>query len=134
MRVVGFKNVIEAALCYDFLSLKYYAEFAHLNFPMLRPYFDLNYDCSYWNINSKHSGDIRLSGNHKSRFVGSQFMKNKLSNQWRSVIVYQSKKIHLGYYNTQLEAVIAYDDKALEIYGKEAKLNFPLRSWQIITI
>lgn len=36
---------------------------------------------------------------------------------------YMGKKLHLGYYNTPIEAARAYDRKAKELHGKFAKLN-----------
>jgi hypothetical protein len=32
---------------------------------------------------------------------------------------------HLGYYASELEAAIAYDNKATEVFGEFAFINFP---------
>ena len=43
---------------------------------------------------------------------------------WRTQITSNYKHIHLGYFNTEIEAAKAYDKAALELFGKYAKPNF----------
>ena len=49
----------------------------------------------------------------------------KRTGKWTAQICPNYKKIHLGYFNTPIEAAVAYDKKALEIIGDYASLNFP---------
>ena len=45
-------------------------------------------------------------------------------NKWHSYITHNKKRKHLGYFITQLDAAIAYDKAAKELFGEYAKLNF----------
>lgn len=59
-----------------------------------------------------------------SKFVGVTYIKE--SDKWQSRISYQGTRIHLGYFKTDELAAKAYDKKAVELFGTDAKLNFPL--------
>lgn len=55
-------------------------------------------------------------------FKGVSFLKpNKL---WQARIDVKGKQIHMGYFDTPEEAARAYDEKALELVGPFARLNF----------
>jgi len=45
--------------------------------------------------------------------------------KWFSQIRIKGKQINIGYFETELEAALAYDQKARELFGEFAKLNFP---------
>ena len=45
---------------------------------------------------------------------------------WEANINIDSKNFYIGIFKTEIEAAKAYDMKAIEMYGTEAKLNFPL--------
>ncbi len=62
-------------------------------------------------------------GNKSSRFKGVDW--HKLSKKWRARICINRKRIHIGYYNSENEAAKAYDQKAVELFGEFARLNFP---------
>jgi hypothetical protein len=47
--------------------------------------------------------------------------------RWRAKICFGYKRIHLGYFPDQIKAASAYDDKAAELFGEFANLNFPER-------
>ena len=49
---------------------------------------------------------------------------NKKLNKWRAHIRFNKSLIHIGYYQTDIEAAQAYDNKALELFGEYAKPNF----------
>lgn len=44
-------------------------------------------------------------------------------NRWKAQIQYNKKKKHIGYYNTELEAAIAYNEAAVKYHGEYAKVN-----------
>ena len=53
--------------------------------------------------------------------------------RWRARIGFNGKRIHLGDFDNQMEAAMAYDNKAVELFGEFAWLNFPdmieFRKW-----
>lgn len=53
---------------------------------------------------------------------------SKYWNKWKAQIQVDKKKTHIGYYPTQEDAARAYDEKALELHGEFAYLNFPRRT------
>ena len=44
--------------------------------------------------------------------------------KWRSKITFNSKQIHLGYFDSEIDAARVYDIKAIELFGEYANLNF----------
>jgi group I intron endonuclease len=58
-----------------------------------------------------------------SRYVGVSFCSSNKNSIWVSVIYHKNKKIHLGAFKTEEEAALAYNNKAIELYGDKAKLN-----------
>ena len=60
-----------------------------------------------------------------SNYVGVTFdCKKNVKKPWISRITKDRKRIYLGSFKTELEAAMAYDEKALEIYGENCFLNF----------
>ena len=49
----------------------------------------------------------------------------KPSKKWQAVIQLNKKQIYLGRFDTKIEAAKVYDEKAIELFGEFAKLNFP---------
>lgn len=65
----------------------------------------------------------KLGKNWSSKYKGVSW--HKQHKKWRASIVISYKRIHLGYFDNEIDAAIAYDKAAL-IYHKEyANLNFP---------
>lgn len=52
--------------------------------------------------------------------------RDKRSGKYRASITIQYKDFYLGAFETALEAGMAYDKKAKELYGPDAYANFPL--------
>ena len=50
---------------------------------------------------------------------------SKQHKKWQAQIQTKGKKIFLGYFDTAEEAAHAYDAKAFELWGSNARLNFP---------
>jgi len=57
-----------------------------------------------------------------SKYKGVCLRRNKV---WFAYIVYKDKQYSLGYYETEEEAGRKYDEKAVELFGEFANLNFP---------
>lgn len=47
----------------------------------------------------------------------------KRINKWRAQIQANKKKIYIGVYNTHIDAAIAYNERAKELFGEYAYLN-----------
>ena len=60
-----------------------------------------------------------------SRYKGVHWHKNH--QKWQARIGHNGKHIHIGYYDYEADAAIAYDDMAIELFGEFACLNFDHR-------
>ncbi len=58
-----------------------------------------------------------------SRFKGVSFDKRR--NLWAACISQKDRTIHIGYFEDEIEAAIAYDLRAIVLAGEFAYLNFP---------
>lgn len=70
---------------------------------------------------SENSMNQRAHGG-KSKYKGIYW--DKKYNKWRALIGLNGKQIHIGRYTNEITAALAYDVKAIELYGKFAYLNF----------
>jgi hypothetical protein len=61
--------------------------------------------------------------NNTSGFKGVHFLKR--TGRYQAQIRANHKRWHIGYFSTAEEAAHAYDDKAREVHGEFARLNFP---------
>jgi len=57
-----------------------------------------------------------------SRYKGVHWHKEH--RKWQAQIQHQGRMIHIGYYDYEADAAIAYDDMAIELFGEFACLNF----------
>jgi len=57
-----------------------------------------------------------------SRYKGVHWDKDR--RKWQAGIRHKGRLIHLGYYDYEADAAIAYDDRAVELFGEFACLNF----------
>ncbi|MBW8040358.1 MAG: hypothetical protein FVQ85_10195 [Planctomycetes bacterium] len=62
-------------------------------------------------------------GNSSSKYKGVSWEKKR--KEWRARITFKGRVVHLGRFDTEKEAAMAYDDKAREFFGEFAWLNFP---------
>ena len=54
-----------------------------------------------------------------SKYIG----VSKCQNKWKSMLHSDNKHFHLGLFEEEIDAAKAYNDKALELHGENAKLN-----------
>ena len=59
--------------------------------------------------------------NSSSKYKGVSL--NKLTNKWRARIMINGKQKHLGYFMNEKDAAKAYNNVAIELFNKYAKLN-----------
>lgn len=71
----------------------------------------------------QNSQNSRKRQGCSSRFKGVFWSKN--TGKWRARIKNSVKRIHLGYFESESQAAKAYDEKAKELFGEFAHLNFP---------
>jgi hypothetical protein len=72
---------------------------------------------------SQNQQNINKRKNTSSRFIGVCFRTR--FKKWSSHIDHNKKRIHLGYFDKEIDAAHAYDTAAAKFYGKHARLNFP---------
>lgn len=58
---------------------------------------------------------------NKSGYKGVSYWKN--TNRWKARIKYQQKHIYIGIFDTKEQAAIAYNKKAIELFGEYAHIN-----------
>ena len=111
----GFFNEEDAARAYDKKALELYGETANLNFP---------------NLTTEEQKQIEQDALRDSLYKVKPSQYNgvfyiKRDKVWRAAITYQRKVYHLGSFSNDEQAARAYDKKAFELLGENAKLNFP---------
>ena len=67
-----------------------------------------------------------------SKYIGVRY-EEKNQRQWFSIIKHNWISYHLGCYTKEAGAALAYDKKARELYGSDAKVNFPKLTIEQIT-
>lgn len=87
---------------------------------------DRNYlNCQKYNLRpctrSQNQANRGKIANTSSRFKGVCW--SKVMNKWHSRITKNRIKYHLGYFDNEIEAALAYNKKALELFGEFAVLN-----------
>jgi group I intron endonuclease len=63
----------------------------------------------------------KVKKNSSSKYVGVSYIK--ASNNWHSYINYNGKRTNIGHFKTEIDAAIAYNNKAIELFGEDARLN-----------
>jgi AP2 domain len=66
---------------------------------------------------------VRKAGT-TSRFRGVSW--ERTCRRWRAVIRCDERTLHLGLFDEEVDAALAYDAAAVRVRGRHAKLNFPV--------
>jgi hypothetical protein len=69
-----------------------------------------------WATRAENGANCKKRSDNTSGFKGVNF--HKPTNKWRASIQFQSKKQHIGYFDSAEEASEAYKLKAAELFGK----------------
>lgn len=67
----------------------------------------------------------KIFGHSKFKGVSPRQDPRKIKPKWHSRIYADGKSIHLGWFDSEIDAARAYDKKAKELFGVFAVLNFP---------
>jgi hypothetical protein len=51
--------------------------------------------------------------------------KKSANKNWSAYIAFKGERYHLGYFGEEIDAARAYDERARELFGGYARLNFP---------
>jgi hypothetical protein len=81
-----------------------------------------NRKCNLRLATKQENNSNRLPQGGTSKFKGVYF--NKQHSKWKSQISINCKKVHLGFFDSELEAAIAYDKAAKELHGEFSYTNF----------
>jgi hypothetical protein len=76
-----------------------------------------------WTTRTKNNQNRRIKSS-SSKYRGVRF--HKRDKKWGAHLSVNNKVKYLGYFITEEEAALAYDDEAVRQFGPEASLNFPL--------
>lgn len=60
-----------------------------------------------------------------SQFKGVSFRRDRLQNPWRATIGFNNERLSIGVFSTEVEAAKAYDERAKDLFGEFALINFP---------
>jgi hypothetical protein len=123
-----------AAMAYDQKAMELFGVEARRNFPnltmeKLTEKLDIiradNKLFSYDSKSKRYQGMLRKIPK-TSQYVGVCYVKQRqLYKNWIAYITRYGKHYKIGYFDNEEDAARAYDKKALELYGEDAKLNFP---------
>lgn len=72
--------------------------------------------------NSQNQQNQKPRTTGTSKYKGVNWHKN---NKWQARIGFNGRRIYLGLFDNQIDAAVAYDRKAVELFGEFACLNFP---------
>ena len=120
----------DAAIAADKLMTELYADKAERNFPELtldeleEKYKELEaaYGKNQREKRAKSVQGVSVKKTPKSsKYVGVYW--NNRKQKWAAEIRYLKKRYWLGLHNKEIDAAKAYDKKAIELYGEDAKIN-----------
>lgn len=80
---------------------------------------------------AENSRNVGVSQSNSTGFKGVYF--EKLNNKYRARIKYNGKRVSLGCYENAVDAAIAYDKKAIELFGDFAYTNFPKDNYIVLS-
>ena len=97
------------------------------------------YDVDHWDGNglnncrsnlrvstrSQNSANRKIATDGTSQYKGVCLRCDRIQNPWRASVGYNNQRINVGVFASEIEAAMAYDAKARELFGEFALTNFP---------
>lgn len=108
-----FTNEKLAAYMYDAASSLIHKEYSITNFNKIIP--------KYLKLVNTIIHNSAIVKTQTSKYLGVSYYKRTA--KWKSRISLHNKRIHIGYFDTEHQAAIAYNTRAKELLGTKAKLN-----------
>lgn len=71
--------------------------------------------------NTQNQHNSKSAKGSSSEFVGVAW--DRFANKWCAYISPENRKVHLGYFETEIDAAISRDKAAIEMFGEYARLN-----------
>jgi hypothetical protein len=102
-----FENEIAAANCYNYWARILHGEFARLN------------DLGLNEMSKDEWESKRIEKSKISKYLGVSLIDGK----WVAQICHKRKNMMIGQYETEDEAALAYNNKAIELRGNNIRLN-----------
>lgn len=111
-----FDKLEDAAIAHDIWMKRHYShEFLVLNFPALN-------ESEIDRVETLLSQPKKRKGTSRYRGVA-YFKQGVRTKRWLAQIAHEGQHHKIGYYLTEEEAAIAYNERAIELHGSKAKLN-----------
>ena len=142
----SFTEEEHAAWAYDKKALELYGEDARRNFPNLtyeelteklaqitakqiqiKSEYGLSFPDRLLKYRQNRRQKVELLKMSQSQYIGVYTCKGE--KKWRAVLIHNNKEIRLGYYDSEEEAARVYDERAIELLGEDAELNFPRNNY-----
>jgi hypothetical protein len=82
---------------------------------------NLRFVTNQQNIFNSQKRQLIISGGNSSKYKGVTWMTD--SNKWRNRITLGGREFHLGVFESEQEAALAYNQAAIKFYGEYSKLN-----------
>ncbi len=117
---ITFENEIDAAIAYDILAPQFHGEFVNKNFTNISDSDIIRVENLINNpkISRKKSNQLM-----SSKYIGVNSFLQGETIKWQSRIYHNGKRLFLGDFYLEDEAALAYNKKAVELFGNNTKLN-----------
>ncbi|MDP4181596.1 MAG: hypothetical protein Q8942_10930 [Bacillota bacterium] len=126
--IASFDSEVKAAIAYNIIAKKFYGEKANLNQISPEDYEQYSEEViQYVEASHKEKASLGMQGLRRqkedtsSKYVG--VYKDKHAPVWHSAVEKDGKRYYLGVFENEINAALAYNDKAIELYGSQARLN-----------